>query len=64
MANKPQKSNEKYNVMIDEYKGSPILQIWSEESSQFPVISFGIKKARAIHNCISDIEKFIQDNEV
>ena len=52
----------KYHVMIDEYKGSPILQIWSEESSQFPVISFGIKKAKAISNCIQDIEKFIKEN--
>jgi len=51
-----------------EFKGNTIFQIWKEEAipgsiKDFPVVSFGIKKAKAISESIKAIQKFIQMEE-
>jgi len=48
---------------ISEYKNNKILQIpLSEDGSRF--FSFGIRKAKAILENISDIEEFVKEYDV
>lgn len=39
------------HVTEGEYKGKPILQIFQTDNDQRPVVSFGLRKARAIIAC-------------
>ena len=46
------------------YKGNPILQIWNGEGDKFPVVSFGVRKARAILEHVEDITGFVAAHTV
>lgn len=52
-------------IEIGEYRGSPTLSIWEIDEDgkrkQFPIISFGVKKAKALMYHTEDIEQFIED---
>lgn len=54
-------------VETGEYKGSPTLTIWEIMSdgskAQYPVISFGKKKAKAIVSVIEQVKEFATDME-
>jgi len=47
-----------------EFKGQPIFQAWADDAEpgadkQFPIVSFGIKKAKAIVESVEQIKAFI-----
>lgn len=51
-------------VEFSEYKGHPMLSIWKVDDDgkkigEYPVISFGLGKAKAIVEHASAIEKFV-----
>lgn len=51
-------------VEVGEYKGSPTVTIWEETESgarpQYPLISFGVKKAKLIIKHQEEIKNFIE----
>lgn len=52
----------RYKVEIGSYKNSPVLTIWEYENGikkDFPVISFGKKKAQAIMSALEEIKNFV-----
>lgn len=55
----------KYSTEEGEYKGQPTLTIWEIFSdgskSQYPVISFGKKKAKALTEVMDTIKKFVEE---
>jgi hypothetical protein len=57
----------KTEVEITEFKGAPLLQIWEidEEGKRkpFPIVAFGLKKAKAIVKHIEDIEAFTEEKK-
>lgn len=57
----------KLTTEIGEYKGSPTLTVWEVLSDgsrpQYPVISFGKKKAKAIISVIEQVKEFATDME-
>ena len=59
-------STKEYGVSRDEFKGNSVFQIWeirNGERSNFPVISFGYEKAKAIVENLEEVKQFIEDNE-
>lgn len=64
---KSSSSKKKTKAFQDEYKGKPTLAIHNVDSSgepvgDFPIISFGVAKAKAILKHIKDIEAFVEEN--
>lgn len=59
----------KTKAFNDEYKGSPILAIKNvdedgePQEGSYPVVSFGLKKAKAILEHVEDIKKFVEENK-
>jgi len=56
--------DKRYRTDVGEFKGNKIIQIWDDvDCGDYPVVSFGVKKAKAILDCIDDIKKFVSDHE-
>jgi hypothetical protein len=57
----------KLEIERSEYKGSPTLTIWeilsNGQRSQYPLLSFGKKKAKAIIECKEAIEEFARSEK-
>lgn len=57
----------KTEVEIGSFKGSPTLTIWEldEENrrSKYPLIGFGVKKAKELLTHLEAIQQFVQSNE-
>lgn len=54
-------------IELGEFKGRPLLSVWSVDDNgdkvgKYPVISFGLGKARAILEHVEDIKKFVESN--
>ena len=46
------------------FKGSPTLTINDEDNKEYPrVISFGVRKAKAILECIEELKAFVELNK-
>jgi hypothetical protein len=50
-----------------EFKGKPTISIWKvnengEKASEYPIIAFGLGKARVILDNIEEIKKFVEAN--
>lgn len=50
---------------VEDFKGSPIIQIWevdedNQNVSSFPILSFGKSKARLVLKHIKDLEEFVK----
>lgn len=58
----------KTEVVISEYKGSPILQIWkvgtAGQEGARPIISFGVKKADVLLENFQEIVSFVDGAEL
>lgn len=52
---------EKLPAEIGEYKGSPIITIFTGNNANYK-FSFGVSKAKAILAYLDEIKKFIEDN--
>ena len=55
-------------VIKDEYKGNPMFKIIKvdedgEQVGEYPVVSFGLKKAKAILDHKEELEQFIEEND-
>lgn len=50
-------------IKEQEFKGNPIFSIFRNETDEIPLVSFGLNKAKAIVECIGDIENFIERND-
>jgi len=48
---------------VNEYKGKEVLGIYNE-GSDFPVVSFGLRKAQAIIQNIEAIQSFVNERKV
>lgn len=51
----------KTSIEVSEFANRPVLKI-NEEGKDKPVISFGLKKAKAIIKHIDDIKTFVEEN--
>lgn len=52
----------KTTIKTGEYNGKPLLEFW-EEGAESRRFAFGPAKARMILDHISEIKKFVEDNE-
>ena len=50
-------------VEESEYQDNPILRLKVHEFDRYP-FSFGIRKAKMILECIDDIKKFVDKNDI
>lgn len=51
-------------VRIDKFKGADIFAVWdTDNETQYPVISFGLKKAKVIAEHYEELLEFIQTQE-
>lgn len=53
-------------VVLKEFLNKPLLSIHEvkkDEQSEKPILSFGIKKAKAILDSMDEIKKFVETNE-
>jgi hypothetical protein len=49
---------------VDQFKGSDIFAIWDKEKeSEYPIISFGLKKAKIIAEHYDELLQFIRTQE-
>lgn len=49
-------------VKREEFKGHPIISIWSEEDDRRPIVAVGVKKAVALMLNILEVAEFALDN--
>lgn len=56
-------SDEKIPAEIGEYKGSPVITIFTEGNPPYNKFTFGLAKAKAILNYLDEIKDFIQKVE-
>ena len=54
-------------IFYETFKGYPVIAIWQVEhgikKGKAPIVSFGLKKARAVIENIQAIEQWVLDNE-
>jgi hypothetical protein len=51
-------------VRIDKFKGTDIFAVWeTDKEAEYPVISFGLKKAKVIVDHYDDLLQFIRTQE-
>lgn len=53
-------NNETYTTTTDVYKGNPTISIFSGDKR---ILSFGLRKAKAILGVIEEIKSFVESNE-
>ena len=63
------KKNNKTKVFMDIFKGYEVFAIWSvnendEKIGEYPVMSFGKLKARAILNHLQEIQEYAHDKTI
>ncbi|HPN37147.1 MAG TPA: hypothetical protein PL041_02005 [Melioribacteraceae bacterium] len=56
-------SEEKIPVEVGEYKGSPVITIFTDSNPPYNKFTFGVNKAKAIFNYLDEIKKFVEDHE-
>ncbi len=56
-------SEEKLPAEIGEYKGSPVITIFTEGNPPYNKFTFGVAKAKAIFNYLDEIKDFIKKHE-
>ncbi len=57
------------HTQVDEYKGKPIFAVYKtpadlEEKTEYPIVSMGVKKAKAILKHAEELKKFVSDNDI
>lgn len=56
-------TNEEYpDVIIGEYKGSPVISLPLTKDGRVK-FTFGLTKAKAVLRCLDDIKEFVEENE-
>lgn len=49
------------------YRGRPIIQLFDKDANpeyaNYPIMSIGIRKVKAILACVDELEKFSKENE-
>lgn len=55
-------------VIAQEFKGNKMFAVFEVDDagqpvSEYPVVSFGLKKAKAILEHLSDLQKFVAEND-
>jgi hypothetical protein len=58
----------KTKVFFEEFKGNKMFAIWpvdenGEKIGEYPVLSFGVKKAAAILSHIEELKEFVSSTE-
>lgn len=56
-------------AFFEEYKGSPVIAIWKVDENgnkvgSFPIISMGVKKAKAVIGSINAIREFVTTQDL
>lgn len=54
--------NQKPGAQVGEYKGSPVITIFTNDNENFK-FTFGLGKAKAIINYLDEIKEFIKQND-